>query len=425
MRRLFLLCLVVLTFSVVHAQAERAVVQDETAQAAWREDVQYMAEQMPRRHPNLFWRVSEADFNQAIADLDADIPYLTDEQIKVALVRIVALIDGHTQIPLFQPAVDFHLYPIRFYAFTDGIYVVDARDPNADAIGKRLVGIGNLDVEAAFEQVKTLAQYDNEYMRKLVTCFMFIIPENLHGLGITADLDQPQFVVEDGDGTQTTLNFAPLTLDEYLEWGNGAFVTLPANPDVLYLSKQYQEAFWYIYLEDSQTLYIQYNEVVARTADGQSMSQFATSVIDFVATTTPQRTVIDLRHNNGGDNHTYPPLLKLVTENPVINRPGKLFVLIGRATLSAAVNFATELETQVDPLFVGEPTGEPPNVYADARPLTLPNSGITVNISSHYVQKSTADDARLFITPDVAVELTAADYFAGRDPVLGAALDYK
>jgi hypothetical protein len=31
-------------------------------------------------------------------------------------------------------------------------------------------------------------------------------------------------------------------------------------------------------------------------------------------------------------------------------------------------------------------------------------------------------DARLSVEPDVPVPLTAADYFAGRDPVLAAAL---
>jgi hypothetical protein len=426
MRCLVLLHVVLLlTVTTAFAQDNRPVIQNEAAQLGWREDLQHMAARMPQMHPHLFWRVSEADFNKAVADLDTNIPYLTDEQIKVELIRIVALIDGHTQIPLFQPAVNFHLYPIRFYAFNDGIYVVDARAPHEDAVGKRLVSIGKLDVEAAFEQVGQLAQHDNEWMLKLVTCFMFIIPENLHGLGITADVNQPGFVVEDAQGERTTLNFAPLTLDEYLTWGNGYFVTLPPNPDVLYLSNQYKEQFWFKYLEDSQTLYIQYNEVTARTGSGQSMREFADSLTDFVATTTPERVIIDVRHNNGGDNHTYPPLLKVVTENSVINRPGKLFVMVGRATLSAAVNFATELEVKIDPIFVGEPTGAPPNLYADARPLNLPHSGITVNVSSHFIKKSTPDDERLMIEPDISAPLSSADYFSGRDPALDAALSHQ
>jgi len=35
-------------------------------------------------------------------------------------------------------------------------------------------------------------------------------------------------------------------------------------------------------------------------------------------------------------------------------------------------------------------------------------------------QKSSADDQRLTIEPDIAMPVTAADYFAGRDPVLEA-----
>ena len=46
-----------------------------------------------------------------------------------------------------------------------------------------------------------------------------------------------------------------------------------------------------------------------------------------------------------------------------------------------------------------------------------------VAISVRYWEKSTPDDPRLTIEPDLAVPTLAADYFAGRDPVLEAALD--
>lgn len=422
MKRLCLSLVMLFTFILsAHAQ-NQPVLQTDEAQASWREDVQYMAEQMKAIHPNLFWRISEADFDGAIAHLEARLPYLTEEQIKVELVRIAALIDGHTVISLFQPALNFHIYPIRLYYFSDGLYVVDAESTYQEAIGKKLVRIGKTDVEAVFQQIAPLSHDDNQYMDKLVTAFYMTIPESLHALGIVTDVNQPEIVLSGDDGVTLTINPTPLTLDEYLNWGNGQFVTLPPQPETLYLSQQYEEAFWFTFLEDSKTLYVQYNAVQSSTQSGETMSAFAKRIEDFVDTTPIERAVIDLRHNTGGDNHFYPPLLRLLTEN--LNQAGKLFVIIGRMTLSAAVNFATEVEQKTDAIFVGEPTGAPPNLYADARSIRLPNSGLEVNVSARYVQKSTADDTRLWLEPDIPVELSSSDFFSGRDPALETILTY-
>ena len=57
------------------------------------------------------------------------------------------------------------------------------------------------------------------------------------------------------------------------------------------------------------------------------------------------RVVVDLRNNGGGDNRRYGPLLEALRD-PRIDRPGRLFVLIGRLTFSAAGNFATDVEAR-------------------------------------------------------------------------------
>jgi hypothetical protein len=49
-----------------------------------------------------------------------------------------------------------------------------------------------------------------------------------------------------------------------------------------------------------------------------------------------------VRLNGGGDNHTYAPLIALFQE--AWFRQKRLYVLIGRATFSAAANFAAEVE---------------------------------------------------------------------------------
>ncbi len=417
-RKTFLvLVLIACYLSGVDAQ-DRAVIQGEVAQTAWRNDLRLMYDRMQTMHPNLFWRTPEDEFKQAVTTLDADIPYRTDEQIKVGLMQIVALVDGHSQIGIFQPALKFHIYGLRLYTFSDGIYVVDAQPQYQDAIGKKVVAVNGIDMDIVYKEVSTVAPHDNDFMLKLTTAFYTVVPEVLHAMGITSNMNEAAFVVEDEKGQRTTVNPLPLTLDEYLTWSNGTFITLPPNPDVLYLQHQYDEAFWYTYLADSKTLYIQYNEVTRTSASGKTMQQFADDLEAFVKTASIERTVVDVRHNPGGDNHFYPPLLNFLQENKI----GKLYVIIGRMTLSAATNFVTELEQSLHPVFVGEPTGEPPNVYGDTRPLMLPNAKIQVDVSSRYWQKSTADDTRLAIEPSISTPLWSNDYFSGRDLALEAIL---
>jgi hypothetical protein len=66
--------------------------------------------------------------------------------------------------------------------------------------------------------------------------------------------------------------------------------------------------------------------------------------------------------------------------------------------------------------------GGSPNLYGDTRPVRLPASGQTLYMATRYWERSTPGDARLTIEPDIPVDLTSDDYFAGRDPVLEAIL---
>jgi hypothetical protein len=58
--------------------------------------------------------------------------------------------------------------------------------------------------------------------------------------------------------------------------------------------------------------------------------------------------------------------------------------------------------------------------YGDHTRIDLPHTGIAVQSATTWVE--VAPDDRLAVPPDVPVALTAADYFADRDPAFQAAL---
>ena len=135
-----------------------------------------------------------------------------------------------------------------------------------------------------------------------------------------------------------------------------------------------------------------------------------------------KRVIVDLRLNGGGDNTTYASLL-VALQDKAINRKGRLFVLIGRATFSAAANFAADIDRYTKATFIGEPTGGFVKGYGDTVSVLLPKSGINVRIAARYWDFGKgSSDRRLAVNPDRKVNVTIADFLAGRDPVLAAAL---
>lgn len=409
-----------ITTQVPPAALSATPVQEQAAAADWREDLHVLAEQLRSRHPKPFYRSSEASFNQAVQELDAAIPTMTHNEIVVGFMQIAALIDGHTQMPVWQPDLGFHMYPLRLYWFSDGLYVIDARPPYQDAIGAEVLRIGRLPLDQVATLIDPLAQHDNAMTTRLVAPMFYLMPEVLAARGIT-DAHTATFTVAYANGQQHTLTPEALSIPDYMAWTLGRLAGLPQRAAPLSLSRR-DEAFWLTTLEHEQLVYVQYNQVRATTQSGEALSSFAKRLGSILDTQPIQRVVLDMRHNGGGDNTTYGPLLRLLREHRLFQQPGHLYVIIGRQTFSAATNFVTELERTGMATFVGEATGGSPNLYGDTRPITLPHSKLRVDISARYWQKSTADDKRDALEPDIAVALPSQDFFAGRDPVLAAAM---
>jgi C-terminal processing protease CtpA/Prc len=134
-----------------------------------------------------------------------------------------------------------------------------------------------------------------------------------------------------------------------------------------------------------------------------------------------RRLIVDVRQNGGGNNSTYYPLLDALKNRAVVRR-SRPVVLTGRTTFSAAGNFVAEVEQFTRARLVGEPPGGSANQWGDFAPFTLPNVGLEVMVATVYVERGRDGDTRPAIEPHTRVELSTADWLAGRDPVLQAAL---
>lgn len=392
----------------------------------WREDLRYFAEQAPQVHKNLFHSMTREHFDIALKNLDERIPGLSRDQIIVEITRIAAMIgDGHTYVELQNPPANFRHYPLKLYWFPDGVYVVKADKKYAAAVGGRVVRLGKVSGQNAYEAVSQIVPRDNLSQVKWMTPFYMSLAEVLDGLGLVDNQEAVPLTVEK-DGVQTTVVLKPeageLPLDEFVLPVDWVDARDPAAPQPLW-QRDPANHYWFEYLNDSRTIYLQFN-AVAQKPD-ETVEAFFNRVMAFADTHPVDRFVLDERLNGGGNNYLLRPIIHAFIRSDSVNEPGKLFTIIGRQTFSAAMNCVNRMKLNTNTLFVGEPTGSSPNMYGDNAPVVLPNSKLTVRLSTLWWQDMDPRDQRAWQAPDLSTEITFADYRAGRDPAMDAILNYK
>jgi hypothetical protein len=237
----------------------------------------------------------------------------------------------------------------------------------------------------------------------------------LRGLGLIGDGAVTVSVGGDGQ-PDADVEVTPADWSAWRNWAGAYGIALPRRDDTLYLTNP-DAVLWWRTLPESHTVYVRYQTVTY--LDPDDIDAIAAAAADPATT----RIVLDMRQNGGGDNHTFAALLRLM-QQAAADRPGALYVLADRLTFSAAANLATQIEQTTDAQFAGEAPGGGLNFWDDVKWVELRNYPMDprVGVSTRYWQFAAADDPRLTIEPDISVPVTAADYFAGRDPALEAVL---
>ena len=378
----------------------------------WRQDLQTLAAQLPASHVNPFTRISREEFNESIADLDRDLPALQDHEIVTRMMQIVSSIgDAHTSLSINGSLLRFRIYPIKTYWFTDGLYITSVASAYSQALGKRLTNLGRSDSNQANAQVGSVISHENDVWVKAQAPSQFASPEILHGLRTMSGVQSGSFVAQSANGESLTVNIDSLFANETVSW-----LSLPDPAQVpTPLYRQHPELnYWFDYVDASRTLYFQYN--VCQNRADLPFNQFQQQLQQFVSTHQVNKLVIDLRNNTGGNSAILQPFINGLSADPNFNRSDRLFVIIGRLTISSGLLNAISLRQQTQATFVGEATGGKPNHFGEVGSFRLPNSRLLVNYAKRFFTTVPGDPSSLF--PDTTIELSSTDFFSGRDPVM-------
>ncbi len=416
--RLLLFCVCSVPPSFAQSTAPHLSAQE------WRDDLHYLAQEMPKQHKSLFHTMTQAQFEQAVQTLDADIPRLNDDEIVVRLAQLGAMVqDGHSGLELLDLPGDIHI-PVVFAQYPDGIYVRAAAPEYAEAVGGKVVMVGSFTLEEAMKRIETIAPMDpdNTGHRIAWAARLYLnYPMVLHGLGLTASNQTADFVIEKQGSRKAVTMRATVPIGQwYLPNPPSGWVDArPASVTAPVWIGRANDSYWFTALPEHRAVYFQFNVVM--NADGETLEQFAARLASAINQDNVDRLIIDLRHNTGGNNTLLRPLLVTLISSK-LNHRGGIYCIIGRRTFSAAQNFVNRLESYTNVIFVGEPTGENVNLYGDPSHIQLPHSHLGMAVSHLWWQDKDPRDSRVATFPELSSVMSFQDYVAGQDPVLQLAL---
>jgi hypothetical protein len=190
-------------------------------------------------------------------------------------------------------------------------------------------------------------------------------------------------------------------------------------------------------LENGSILYIRSNAVYPIGSDQRSVESRSFGIISAAVAdgTPPRHVILDVRYNQGGN---FLAITNLVSELVQMTAPnGRIYVITGRATNSAAIAFAALLKGAAPnrTKFVGEHPSDNAAFWAEGDDLTTP-AGISLHYADgfHDWGRGCHELSRCFwpvvfhgtaignLDPDIPIEMSFRDFAAGRDPALDAAL---
>jgi hypothetical protein len=413
---------------------------------AWREDLDSSVAVFLHKRDRTFSPVARAAFERDVAQLRDSAATLRDDQIVVRLAADVARSgNAHTRLYLARNRSAVRRYPLRVWWFDDGLYVVRTDSQHRALLGGKVARIAGRSPQALARAVGHLYA-GNASWQQYMSTYTMTSPEILRGLDLIANDTLDVEVVSRSDRRRVRSRITPLPLvrgnDATEAWwdlapqhpGRGARWVSALAADTarlpLYLLNP-EKNYWFTYLAAERTLYLSYQ----RSADqegGEPTSAFGDRFLAEVRDRDPRKLVIDVRFNTGGDLTKSEAFLKSVAALPLARERGRLFVIVGRATFSAGIYAAALLKELAPVTVVGEPVGDRLDFWSEGGNYVMPNSKLSLHYADRFHSYSPAEyperrpyDRDLSVktlAPDLPVHLTAAEYFAGRDPALAQIL---
>lgn len=380
----------------------------------WSADIAFLGELLPMLHVSPFTKIDAGQWRAGVADLKAQAGALNDDQLRLRLMALVALIgDAHSVIAFPDHAGKL---PVGLWFFGDDLRVLAVDRRCAELAGGRVVRIGSKGIADYLAALRPLVACETESWFRQQAPDLLVNGDMARCLGLADSTGTVEMTVIAESGREVTCRVSLPDSGQAV-----AFEVREPAPDARPLCRTTAANYWFKYLPAERTLYLQYNR--CREDAGRPITAFTREVTAALDSLAIDRFVLDVRYNSGGESGLLGGLMKEVAERHAAGRVGRCFAITGRATFSSAALDVLDFRQATGALVAGEPMGNKPNRFGQLNSFTLPNSGLKVWYSTRKFVRVPGDPP--ILAPDLPAEATWDDYLAGRDPVLERILAEK
>jgi len=360
------------------------------------QDIEYLLQNLPLLHKDLYALITKEKFlsiGESIIEKIKDKDFETKYFNLLLLSLLSAIKDPHT-----STYTNGRKAPIYFEWLSDGYYPFIIPEDYEESLGKRLIKINGIDIERFCKEEEKYIAFDNEEFKKTELA-RFLNDEYIVGYISQNTEDSIRYTFEDNKTISLKV------IDPNTPVKQTSIYRIEGNK---YLDTKYN----YFVEKKDNTLYLKYTRC---QDDSEYTIKELIKDIKNILENNPEKIILDLRNNLGGDSSLFSPILSVLKAYKRANNP-RIYCLINRRIFSSGVLNTYDIKHKLKAILVGQPTGQGVNHYGEIKKIILPNSKIEIQYSSKYFKLVDDDSHNIF--PDVLIEPTITDIMSGKDPVL-------
>jgi hypothetical protein len=366
-------------------------------------DILEYKEIISSRHIHPFEKISQEKWSSLIDSLISKLESgCNADEAYIDWLRINALLDDeHTTLYRIT-----WYFPLRFNFFSEGVFLMAAENKFHKYIGGRLLAINQMPIDSVIPKIYSLIPGNYSWKKRLLGSGL-INNVVLNGLALTDNYLQASYTLKKDNDT-VTISARIMEKDSFPNEGCDS---------MLRFSKE--RNYWFCNLPDHNAIYFAYN--ACTEIRDFPINQFIDSLVSEIKSAHPQKIIIDLRMNGGGNSRLLLPLIQFLSTLDSVKT--KTYVLINRNTFSSAVLNAYQLKKIANAVFVGEMTGGNLNHFGEIKSVVLKKTKIRCTYST---KKFTNDaDVKEGILPDIPVAISFENRINCFDEILDAALSAR
>lgn len=391
----------------------------------WITDLNFLKSELPKKHKNLFLKISKIEFENGIEKIVKQLDKDNDIETSIKLTQLIAKIgDSHTNLSISHITKKRKIIPLDFMWFKEGLFISGTTKDNYEILDKKLLSINGFKTKTIIDSLRTLfvdeniALINNNSSRLLdsnvlLKHFGFSKPNdsiyNLELSDIKGEITQYKLKEVEND-----INFSK----------EKTFIKV--NAEKPFYRNGSRKNFKEEYFANEKIYFIQYNKCISRetiekfgdkeTAYKQpSFKEFEEKVLKTIENSEIDKLIFDMRFNGGGSSYLAESLIDKISANKKINKKGKLYVVVGNDTFSSAIFNTIYFKEKTQAIIIGEETSGKPNHFGYTKSFRLPYSEIKITYSSEFWKLTKDNDVT--IVPDIKIENSYNDFKNGIDPV--------